>query len=185
MGLPALQIEDLPHYTYDDYQNWEGSWEIVRGIPFAMVPMPTIEHQDIAGRVYRHLSELLEDCPRCKVLLPVDWQISPDTVVQPDVLVVCGDSKNIKGQKLTIPPVLVFEVLSPATERKDRSLKYRLYESAGVRYYCIIDPKNRSAEIFKLGNHKYGKPKNEAEGTIPLDLGDCFIDLDFNKIFKF
>lgn len=184
MGLPALKIDDLPHYTYDDYLNWEGNWEIVKGIPYAMVPMPTIEHQDITGRVYRQLSELLENCPRCKGLLPVDWQISPDTVVQPDVLVVCGESKKIKGQKLTIPPVLVFEVLSPSSERKDRTLKYRLYESAGVRYYCIIGPENRSAEVFTLGDCKYGKPKNGAEGKFAFDLSDCIINFDFCKIFK-
>jgi hypothetical protein len=27
MGVTALKREDLPHYTYDDYVQWEGRWE--------------------------------------------------------------------------------------------------------------------------------------------------------------
>ena len=104
-------MEDLPHYNYDDYVQWEGRWEIINGIPYAMTPQPTIEHQEISGKIYRYLGDLLENCKKCKPLLPVDWQIAEDTVAQPDVLVVCGE--NIKGKKLLIPPVFVFEVLSP------------------------------------------------------------------------
>jgi hypothetical protein len=47
MSAVALKLEDLPHYTYDDYLQWEGRWELIRGIPFAMVPAPVIRHQDL------------------------------------------------------------------------------------------------------------------------------------------
>lgn len=181
MGLTALKQEDLPHYNYDDYSQWEGKWEIINGIPYAMVPAPSIKHQDLCVEIVFHLKSILKNCGRCKVLLPVDWQITDDTVVQPDVLVVCAD--QLEDVKLTTTPVLVFEVLSPSTNQKDRVLKYRLYEEAGVKYYCIVDPVNYSAEVFELGDNKYRDAGGFKEGKMVLHLGPCSIYLDFGEIF--
>ncbi len=185
MALETLRVEELPHYTYDDYAEWEGRWELIEGIPFAMSPMPSIEHQEISGLIFRHISDLLENCSSCKALLPVDWQITPDTIVQPDVLIVCDKEKSIKGKKLSIPPVVVFEVLSPSTERKDRTTKYRLYENAGVKYYCIVEPDNKCAEIFEFepGDKRYKGRGESPGGKITFDLGECTIAFDFGKIF--
>ncbi|MCK4766584.1 MAG: Uma2 family endonuclease [Candidatus Aminicenantes bacterium] len=182
MGLPALQIEDLPHYTYDDYVNWEGRWELIHGIPYAMAPAPAIRHQEISGEIAVQLHKLLAHCKLCKPLLPVDWQIAEDTIVQPDNLVVCGE--NIEGKKLTITPVLVFEILSPSTGRKDRVLKYRLYREAGVKYFCIVNPEIKSAEAFTLKSSEYEKTEDFQDGKVTFDLGPCKIAFDFNEIFK-
>lgn len=182
MGLAALKIEDLPHYTYDDYVQWEGRWEIINGIPYAMVPMPKKKHQRISNKIAFQLEELLEDCPHCDAYLPVDWQISEDTVVQPDNFVICDE--DIEGEKLSGIPALVFEILSPSTNRKDRILKYQLYQEAGVKYYCIVDPESRSVDIFKLQINKYRKTGDCKDGKIMFDLGPCTISFDFNKIFK-
>ncbi|MCK4766583.1 MAG: Uma2 family endonuclease [Candidatus Aminicenantes bacterium] len=181
MGLPALQIEDLPHYTYDDYVNWEGRWELIHGIPYAMVPAPRKKHQRISHKIAFQLESLLENCPRCDAYLPVDWQIAEDTVVQPDNLVVCDES--IEGEKLEETPVLVFEILSPSTGRKDRVLKYRLYREAGVKYFCIVDPETKSADVFTLKSSEYEKTEDFQDGKVIFDLGPCKIAFDFNEIF--
>jgi Uma2 family endonuclease len=182
MSAVALRIEDLPHYIYDDYVQWEGRWEILEGIPYAMTPAPGLKHQRICTKIASQLDALLENCRKCEVLLPVDWQITEDTVVQPDILVVCGDKND--GVKLEKPPVLVFEVLSPATSRKDRGIKYRLYEEAGVKYYCIVDPETNSVEKYVLQEEKYREEKEFDRGFIYFDLGPCQIRFDFKKIFK-
>lgn len=184
MELAELKPEDLPHYTYDDYVQWQGQWELINGIPYSMVPAPAIKHQDLCVNIVYQLKRLLEDCKKCKVLLPVDWQITEDTVVQPDVLVVCSESEKIDGTKLFIPPALVFEVLSPATNRKDRVLKYQLYQEAGVKYYCIVDPETNSALIFKSGKNKFKKAEGFKEGKIIFDLGLCVITFDFGEVFR-
>ena len=180
MPLAVLTKEDLPHYTYDDYVQWEGRWEIINGIPYAMAPAPGIKHQEISSNINGQLYRLLKDCRNCTALLPVDWQISEDTVVQPDNLVICDEIPD--NRKLLMPPVLVFEVLSPATEKKDRGLKFELYRGAGVKYYCIVDPAGKSAAAYALRDGKYKKMEFYPEGKVVFDLGPCFIHFDFNEV---
>ena len=182
MGAVSLKVKDLPHYVYDDYVQWEGKWELIEGIPYAMTPAPNIRHQDISGNIYWQLKSQLEYCKKCKVLLPVDWQITDDTIVQPDILIVCDE--NIGDVKLEKTPVMIFEVLSTSTSRKDRGIKYRLYENAGVKYYCIVDPETNSAEIFVLQKEKYHEANEFTEGRMFFDLGPCQIQFDFKEIFK-
>ena len=182
MGIAALRLEDLPHYRYDDYVQWEGRWELIDGIPFAMTPAPTLKHQLISQNIGAQLHGLLENCPLCRAVLPVDWEISEDTVVQPDNLVICGD--NIAGEKLTITPVLVFEITSPSTARKDKILKYRLYQEAGVKYYCVADPETGSAVVFELISQTYRETEEFRDGKMIFDLGPCRIAFDFGKALK-
>jgi Uma2 family endonuclease len=116
--------------------------------------------------------------------MPVDWEITPDTVVQPDVLVLCSDSEFLDDVKLITPPVLVFEILSPSTARKDRIIKYQLYQDAGVKYYCIVDPETKSADVFLLRDSEYHGMGAFQEGKITFDLEECTIDFDFGAIFN-
>jgi Uma2 family endonuclease len=182
MGLPALKVEDLPHYTYDDLVQWEGRWEIINGIPYAMAPSPTFKHQDISQRINVQLHELLKQCPLCRPILPVDWQIAEDTVVQPDNMVICGD--NTDEKKLLLTPVLVFEILSPSTARKDKILKYKLYQEAGVKYFCIVEQETLSAGVFVLKVDKYADKETFEKGKMIFDLGPCKIAFDFGEVFK-
>jgi Uma2 family endonuclease len=182
MDVSALKKEDLPHYTYDDYEKWEGKWEIIQGIPYAMTPAPVLKHQRVCRKIIWQLSDLLKGCKRCEVFLPIDWQISEDTIVQPDALVVCGDKLN--GKKLETTPVIIFEVLSPSTSKNDRMLKYRLYEAAGVKYYCIVDPETSSANVFLFQADKYQQADEFKDGKIHFDVGDCEIQFDFRMIFQ-
>jgi Uma2 family endonuclease len=189
MGMAELKMEDLPHYTYDDYVQWEGRWEIIRGIPYAMAPTPSFKHQRISVKIVVQLEMALEDCPYCTVVMPVDYQIAEDTVVQPDVLVICSENIDIKSmdaKKIVEPPLLVFEILSPSTARKDRVVKYRLYEHAGVKYFCIVDPETRSAEVFDLNRDKYRKREQDEfkDGKMIFELGKCKVEFDFGEIFN-
>jgi len=82
--LKELNINYLPRYTYKDYEHWEGRWELIDGIPYAMSPKPGILHQKVSNNIAAELKNLLEDCNECVALLPVDWKISDDTILQPD-----------------------------------------------------------------------------------------------------
>ncbi len=178
----ALKKEDLPHYTYDDYEKWEGKWELIQGIPIALAPAPGLNHQRICRKIVWQLSDLLKDNTQYEVFLPIDWQITEDTVVQPDALVVCGE--KMAGKKLQTTPVIIFEVLSPSTSKNDRMLKYRLYEAAGVKYYCIVDPETCSANVFLFHADQYQPIDDFKDGKMSFDIGACEIQFDFHMIFQ-
>ena len=48
----AIAQKYLPNYTYADYCQWEGQWELIEGIPYAMSPLPIIIHQIVNGNLY-------------------------------------------------------------------------------------------------------------------------------------
>ncbi len=82
--MTIITPDELPHYTYDDYLRWEGNWELIYGIPYAMSPAPKLDHQAISNNIAQLLGNLLSDCATCQALLPVDWRIDVETMVQPD-----------------------------------------------------------------------------------------------------
>jgi len=90
--MGALTLEDI-HYTYDDYKLWEGKWELYDGIAVAMSPAPTRKHQSLASEIIYNIREELDECPKCEVLGEVDYKVSNDTILRPDVVLTCGETK--------------------------------------------------------------------------------------------
>ncbi len=178
MGHPRDQ--DLPHYTYEDYLQWEGRWELIHGIPHAMTPAPGITHQQISQSIAVVLDNALSECIECLALLPVDWKIDEDTVVQPDNLVICDKAE---GAYLSKAPMLIFEVLSRSTASKDKNTKFKLYEREGVRHYVIVNPDEQLAKVYSLHEGKYIKVMDATDESCAFDLGKCQISFDFSKIW--
>ncbi len=139
----------LPYYTYADYCKWEGRWEIIEGIPYAMSPAPLPRHQRIASVINALFYFAIKEggCKKCKTYEFLDIKVEEDTIVQPDLLIVCDE---IKQSYLDFPPVLVVEIISPSTALKDRNNKLNVYQHFGIKYYLIIDPDQNSIEIFEL-----------------------------------
>jgi len=181
--MGALREDYLPHYTYDEYRLWEGEWELIDGIAYAMAPAPLIAHQKISQRIARYLDEALESCEGCQALLPVDWKISDDTVVQPDNLVICHTP--LHKAYLSKAPNLIFEILSKSTAHKDRGLKFELYEREGVGYYVIVDPEEKIAKVYRLNNEgRYVKVSDTRNEPVDFDLEACRFSFDFAKIWN-
>lgn len=179
----ALKKEHLPHYTYEDYCQWEGNWELIEGVPYAMSPLPTSKHQRLSGELYVLLREQLQKCKTCEVSLPVDWKIDEATVVQPDLFVAYFDFKNVKY--ISKPPVVVVEILSPSTRDKDLFVKRPIYCSQGVKYYVIVDPDNDTYKVLQLAERDYKEAKTNHTGTFKFQLADdCAIEVDFAKIWE-
>src|SRR5688500_2198297 len=133
------KIAYIPQYTYADYIQWEGRWELINGIPYAMTPLPSLKHQNISGNIHHQLKNILSGCLDCTPMLPVDWKVKEDMILQPDNSVICyplpDENYIIKA------PVLIFEILSPSTATKDKEIKYEIYQKQGVKYYIIVEPK--------------------------------------------
>ena len=105
------------------------------------------------------------------------------TVVQPDVTVVCDESK-LDEQGCNGAPDLVVEVLSPGNTQKERREKFDIYEEAGVREYWIVDPAQEYLIIYSLngndqyiGSRPYGKGMSVSRQVLEgftLDLDEIF-----------
>ena len=142
----------IPHYTYEDYLHWEGRWELIDGHPIAMSPSPMPRHQKLVISFAAELLRIIKKCKHCTVYDYLDYKVEDDTILQPDILVVC---KEIKKSYLDFAPSLVTEILSPSTALRDRHTKFEIYEQQGIKYYVIIDPDKDIVEVYSLQNGKY------------------------------
>jgi Uma2 family endonuclease len=173
-------IKILPHYTYDDYVKWEGKWEVIEGVPYAMSPSPAPRHQIVANNLGAEFRMQLKTCKKCQVSQPVDYLVAEDNVLQPDLLIIC---KPITKKFLDFPPVLVAEILSPSTALKDRHSKYSIYESQGIRYYIIVDPDKVEAEVYVLTDGKYQLMKQGKDFSFTFELEECRAEIAFKEIW--
>ncbi len=180
--LPQNNEEYIPRYSYKDYLEWEGKWELINGVAYAMSPAPVIKHQEISFNIALELKRKSKSCKFCKSLQAVDWKTDFKTVVCPDNLLVCGE--DIGGKHLTTAPEIIFEILSQSTMFKDRNVKYQLYEKMGVKYYILVDGSALTAEVFELIDDKYEKIKNAQDDIIEFKLDSCDISFDFSKIWE-
>jgi Uma2 family endonuclease len=171
----------LPHYTTEDWRHWEGKWELIDGHPIAMSPTPVPEHQRVAAELRTEfiLSLRKSGCKKCKAYDPIDYIISEDTILVPDILIACGE---IKKKYLDFPPRLVVEILSPSTALRDRNIKYQLYEQQGVKYYLLVDIDVQKIEVYELADGKYSLWENNIDQPFELE-NDCRISPDFSAIF--
>ncbi|MBS1668857.1 MAG: Uma2 family endonuclease [Bacteroidetes bacterium] len=177
----ALAQKIIPHYTYEDYLHWEGRWELIEGHPIAMSPLPSPQHQRITVELMVAFHNALKksNCNQCKIYDPIDYKIKDDTIVAPDILIVC---KAITKKFLDFSPALVIEVLSPSTAVRDRHTKYEIYQEQGIKYYLIVDIDKRSIEIYELSNSAYTlKTNNVLDFNFLLDDG-CSVKVDFTEL---
>jgi Uma2 family endonuclease len=174
----------LPNYTYDDYIAWEGKWELIDGIPYAMAPLPTVRHQDISGNIYSIFREALKKAGcGCKAYLPIDYKVSENTVLQPDVLISCADILHKKF--ISEAPELVVEILSVSTAMKDLNSKFMIYEQQRIGYYLIVDPEKEKIEIHQYRNDKYEMDFSGHAGTFTFNLSPiCSISIQLENIWE-
>lgn len=174
-------------YTYADYLTWrvKERIELIMGKVFRMSPAPSSEHQQIVsalhGNIYSHLIN-----KGCRVFpSPFDVVLSSpsgkqDSVVQPDIAVICDISK-IAEKGCMGAPDLVVEVVSKTSVKKDLHEKYALYEQHGVREYWLVLPAERSLIIFTLdgrGTYQAAKPLTKGDTAVSRVLTGMEIDLD-------
>jgi Uma2 family endonuclease len=176
----SLAIRDRDYHTYTDYLAWpeDCRYELIDGVAYLMAPAPTLDHQDIAGEIYRQIANALEGKPCRAFIAPVDVRLPKageadervDTVVQPDVLVVCDEAK-LDRRGVRGAPDFVAEVLSPATASHDQRLKRQVYERAGVLEYWLVHPADRVLTVYRLVDGQFGKPDvHELAGQTPIGV---------------
>jgi Uma2 family endonuclease len=177
----SLPLRDNDRHTYADYLTWpeDVRVELIDGLAYIKGPTPYLEHQEVAGEVFAQAATALRETS-CHVFIgPLDVRMpkadasdeSTDTVVQPDVLVVCDETK-LDRRGVRGAPDWVVEVLSPATAGHDQVRKRRISEQAGVREYWLVHPVDRVLTVYRLGaDAAYGKPDMQVlEGETPVGV---------------
>ena len=164
-------LRSSEHYTYADYLAWpeDSRYELIDGQAYLMAPAPTFNHQLLVFEIAYQVRTALEGKPCTVVVAPVDVRLPKadeaddaiDTVVQPDVLVVC-DASKIEMRGVRGAPDWVVEVLSPASASHDQTLKLRAYERAGVREYWLVHPLDQVVTVYRLDGTDYGRPDIQA-----------------------
>ncbi|MGH7898131.1 MAG: Uma2 family endonuclease [Candidatus Binatia bacterium] len=160
MPMPTL-TDRLPPgpLTYEDYLELPDDgkqYEILDGELF-VTPAPVPRHQ----RVSRNLQWILEAYVRAhrvgEILdAPIDVILAPTTVAQPDLLFIRSGRESIVTERAVEgPPDLVVEIVSPSSSRKDRTTKAMLYARFGIENFWIVDPDERTFEIWQLAGGSY------------------------------
>lgn len=195
MGNPNIAPNE--RFTYRHYRTWpdEERWELIEGQAWSMSPAPMRGHQELSGKLFLEIGTFLKGKP-CKVydapfdvFLPKGEESDDevDTVVQPDLVVICDRSKLTKRGARGAPD-WVIEILSPRTAKKDFETKFHLYERHGVREYWIVDAGAASIHTWSLGKdgrfgeetlyEEEGRAASTSIAGFAIDMKELFAGLD-------
>ncbi len=187
------QLDLNKSYTYADYLTWKfmERVELIMGKIRNMSPAPKAQHQQISVALSSAIFEHLRG-KQCKIFTaPFDVRLpvqnekgEPDTVVQPDISVICNETK-IDQDGCNGAPDLIVEIVSKSSVKRDLHEKFDLYEQCGVKEYWIVHPNDKSLSIFLLNEEgKYVTSR-------PLTYGDkvaskvlAGLEIDLNEVFQ-
>ena len=192
-----LSLDINKRYTYADYLTWidDKTRELIHGIIQKMSPAPRLVHARVSKKISLYLDlYVMRNKDKCEVFTaPFDVRFPSrgetaddkiDTVVQPDICVVC-DSSKLDERGCCGAPDMIVEILSPSTTKKDVFDKFALYEESGVNEYWIVHPKDKAVTVFLLQeNGKYNDGITyEWEGKVPVYTFNNYL-IDLNDIFE-
>ncbi len=173
--------------TYEDYLNTPDDvrYELIEGELLVMEPAPTTSHQRVVVNLTLLLAPFARDHGLGEVLIsPTDVYLSDTNVLQPDLLFVSAARASIITERdVHGAPGLVVEIASPATRRRDRTVKMEIYARYGVAEYWLADPKAATLETLRLEDGQMaatGRYGRSDTFTTPLLPG---LSVDLRKIF--
>ena len=195
VGEAIRKYDEDKRFTYADYESWDDHdsngnpirYELIDGIAYLM-SAPSTAHQSILGELFKQFAIFLTG-KSCRVFVaPYDVCLNSlgdedDTVVQPDILVVCDEAK-IDKKRCNGAPDMVIEILSPSTSKRDLLTKLIKYQKAGVQEYWIVDPDEKIVNVHILKNEHYVIYSYESNEIIPVTVLDgCIISL--SDVFRY
>jgi Uma2 family endonuclease len=183
-------VQAVPRrFSYADYKDWELNsgerYELIQGEARAMAA-PSWYHQSISVETTRQFANFFLGKP-CKVFsAPFDVRLfyqedgSDDTVVQPDLSVVCGKEKRGK-EGCRGAPDFVLEILSPGNTAEEMQKKLLLYKEAGVREYWIVDPATKSVQKIGFETKAIGFFRETDTAAVDIFPG---LEIDLSLVFQ-
>ena len=181
-------IDYTRRWDYEKVQKLDDEYryEVIDGKLY-MLASPSIMHQQLSGELIGQIGKYFDDKPCHPFCAPLDVDIEKKgkkskRFIQPDIFVVC-DKDKLTPDNIVGAPDFIVEILSPSSIKKDKDVKYHLYEKYGVREYWIADPTNREIQIFLLENKEFvdkgihsfkNKIKSYIFEGLEIDLKDIY-----------
>jgi Uma2 family endonuclease len=180
MGMPLHKLSLAEFLAWEELQ--AERHEFFRGETFNMVGGKR-GHGRVIANLMRHLGNHLDDAPCQAFSESMKVQVGDEAVLYPDVFVTC-DKRYTAQEQVFTAPVVVVEVLSPSTQRCDRSEKFAIYRKLpSLREYVLIDPDTRRVEIFRPQSDGSWAFRDMTDGG-RLILESIAFELELAQIFK-
>ena len=187
-NLKPLTIADWDAMPYRDGNRYE----IIEGELFVSCS-PGLTHQRVVSNLFAAFVIFLQKNPIAEILTNVGIILSESSGVIPDIVVVLNEQRDtiITGDRLTGPPALIIEIISPGSTntRRDRVDKLRLYSKHGVAEYWIVDPGNLTVEQYvshasSLKLHETLQREEERLSSAAIPNFSCLLSQIFSRIGK-
>lgn len=158
MELPPILSSAQVKITYDVYRQLPDDgkrYEIIAGELCISLPPPT-KHQIVVGNLLFALSVFSRAHAIGEVLHgPLEVYFSNTNLAQPDLIFISNkNSKIIQRAKIKGAPDLILEVVSRGTEKRDRTIKRKMYAQFGVREYWLAKAETATVDILRLQDGK-------------------------------
>ncbi|GAA0878633.1 Uma2 family endonuclease [Algoriphagus jejuensis] len=190
-NLDTFEESERAAYSYADYLRWdfEEIVELIKGKVFRKAAAPSRRHQEVSVNLTSKIWGFLNGHP-CKVYpAPFDVRFSRnpefakiDSVVQPDISVICDPSK-LDDRGCFGAPDLIVEIISPGNSRVELQNKYDLYEEFGVREYWIVHPTDCTLLIYTLVEGRFQPSRLFTSGDRVTSTVLPGFSLDLEEIF--
>ncbi len=186
------QLDLTKQYTYSDYLTWKFKErvELLKGWVIKMSPAPNRRHQRISGEIFFAVRTFLHK-KTCQVFyapfdvrLPVSLRKGKtDTVVQPDITIICDEDK-LDERGCVGAPDIVIEILSPGNTKREMKDKFNIYQESGIPEYWLVDPEREFTIIYSLNEDgKYIGSSPYMEGDIIISQALEGFQFEMNTIF--
>ncbi|MEW6002723.1 MAG: Uma2 family endonuclease [Nitrospirota bacterium] len=175
-------------YTFEDYLKTpeDKRYELIEG-ELIMTPSPVPYHQWISKNIGYELEKFVREKNLGKVFYaPCDVYLDNENVIQPDILFISKERLDIIGEKnIQAAPDLVIEILSETSAYRDLVKKKRLYAQFGVKEYWIVDPEEKTAEIYSLKDNTFILTKSFTEKDSLESPLLSAIEIKLAQVFEF
>jgi Uma2 family endonuclease len=184
------QLDQTKLYSYADYLTWQftETVELFKGYVFPMAA-PNVRHQKVSHKLTMAIGNHFKNHSCLVFAAPFDVRLfdrlkKPKfdgdvyTVVQPDLCVICDETKLDERGCLGAPD-LIIEILSPGNTQKEMKNKFRLYEKAGVLEYWLVEPNDKAVFVYVLQGDEYIglRPQTEDDTVVSRLFPELVVDL--------
>jgi len=170
-----LEVGDEDNYIY----------ELINGILMRRTA-PSLIHHDISRNLEKQLDKFLEQNPIGKFYhAPVDVYLDDDNGLIPDISFISKERAFLTENKDYIAgvPDLIVEIISPGNIKRDRVEKKELYEKFAVKEFWLVDPQNRTVEVFVMKDDAFAlQAFLEVEGKLTSTVLTGF-EMEIKELF--